>query len=106
VWDGGFGLSEAVVSGRSSLLPMEYCCGDRMSEVKVFRIKGRVVKPNYKTEFSKEIRATTPEAAVEKIYASFGSQHRVKRVHIRVESVQEITPEETTDASIRQLSGV
>ena len=89
------------------MLPMEYCCGeDGMSEVKIFRIKGRIVKPNYNTEFSKEIRATTPEAAVEKIYTSFGSQHRVKRVHIRVESIQEIAPEESTDTLIRQLSEV
>jgi large subunit ribosomal protein LX len=75
-----------------------------MSEVKIFRIKGRIVKPNYNTEFSKEIRATTPEGAVEKIYASFGSQHRVRRVHIRIGLIEEISPEESRDALIRELS--
>jgi len=77
-----------------------------MSEVKIFRVKGRILKPNYKTEFSKDIRSTTPEAAVEKVFATFGSQHRVRRAHIRIDSIQEIVPEESTDSLIRQLSGV
>lgn len=77
-----------------------------MSEVKVFRIKGRIVKPNYNTEFTKDLRSTTPEAAVEKLCADFGSQHRVKRVHIRISSIEEISPEESTDMVVRQLSEV
>ena len=74
-----------------------------MSEVKIFRITGRILKPKYRTEFSKEIRSITPEAAVEKVYSDFGSQHRVRRTHIRIDSIQEIAPEESTDMSIRQL---
>ena len=75
-----------------------------MGEVKVFRVQGMILKPNYKTEFAKEVRSTTPEAAVEKVYTSFGSQHRVKRAHIRIDSVTEIPPEESKDSLIRQLS--
>jgi large subunit ribosomal protein LX len=77
-----------------------------LSEVKIFKVKGRITKPNYRSEFSKEIRAVTPEAASEKVYAEFGSHHRVIRAHVRIDSVQEISPEQSTDFVVRQLSGV
>jgi large subunit ribosomal protein LX len=77
-----------------------------LSEVKIFKVKGRITKPNYRSEFSKEIRAVTPEGATEKVYAEFGSHHRVIRAHVRIDSVQEISPEQSTDFVVRQLSGV
>jgi large subunit ribosomal protein LX len=77
-----------------------------MSEVKIFRIKGRIRTQNYKTEFSKDISSVTSEAAIEKIYANLGSQHRAKRAHIRIDSIEEIRREESTDMLIRQLNEV
>ncbi|MEJ2242361.1 MAG: hypothetical protein P8Y18_09500 [Candidatus Bathyarchaeota archaeon] len=38
-----------------------------MSEVKVYRVSGNINKPNFKTEFQKEVRALNPEDAAEKI---------------------------------------
>ena len=38
-----------------------------MSEVKVFRVTGEIVKPNLRTTFKKEVRALKPENAKEKV---------------------------------------
>jgi len=75
-----------------------------MSEVKIFRITGTLVKQNNATPFVKELRSTTSEAALERVYAEFGSQHRVRRVHVKVESIEEIKPEEVKNPVVRQLS--
>jgi large subunit ribosomal protein LX len=75
-----------------------------MSEVKIFRITGTLVKQNYATPFVKELRSTTSEAALERVYAEFGSQHKVRRIHVKVESIEEIKPEEVKNPVVRQLS--
>ena len=58
------------------------------------------------SKFKKEIRALKIEDASEKVYAEIGSQHRTKRVHIKILSIQEVKPEETEDSIVRELSGV
>lgn len=76
-----------------------------MSEVKVYRVIGRIRKPNLKTNFQKEVRALKPEDAVEEVYKILGSKHRVKRFHIRIERVEEVSdPEEIRDPIIRSLT--
>lgn len=60
-----------------------------MSEVKIYRVVGKITKPNFKTVFRKEIRALKPEHAIEEIYKIIGSKHRVKRFHIKVINVEE-----------------
>ena len=75
-----------------------------MVEVKIFRVEGEILSPNYRTTFSKDVRALKPEHAVEKVYMELGSQHRVKRVHMKLHSIKEITEEETEDLLIRDLS--
>jgi large subunit ribosomal protein LX len=67
-----------------------------MSEVKLFRVTGRITKPNFRTNFNKEIRALKPEDAVEEVYKILGSKHKVKRFYIKVEQVEEISSEEPT----------
>ena len=74
-----------------------------MSEVKVFRVIGKITKPNYKTDFRKEIRALKPEEAVERVYKEIGSKHRAKRVHIKVLKVEEISADEVTDLAVKKL---
>lgn len=61
-----------------------------MSEVKVYRVIGRITKPNFKTIFRKEIRALKPEQAIEEVYKILGSKHRVKCFHIKISSIEEI----------------
>ncbi len=75
-----------------------------MVDVKIFRVDGEILSPNYRTTFSKDVRALRPEHAVEKVYMELGSQHRVKRVHMKLHSVQEISREDTEDPVIRDLS--
>jgi len=70
----------------------------------VFRIIGKIVKPNLKTAFRKEIRALNPEDAKEKIYTDMGSKHRAKRFQIRILEVEEIPPEEIQNPLIRKLT--
>jgi large subunit ribosomal protein LX len=77
-----------------------------LSEVKIFRVEGEITKSGYNSKFTKELRALKIEDALEKVYAEIGSQHRTKRVHIKILSVQEIKPEETEDSIVRELSGV
>jgi large subunit ribosomal protein LX len=75
-----------------------------MSEVKVFRVSGEVRKPNFQTEFKKEVRALKPEDAVEKVYMELGSKHRVKRFQIRISQVEEIGPEEIENVIVKKMT--
>jgi len=65
-----------------------------MSKVKVFQVIGRITKPNFRTSFRKEVRALKPEDAVEEVYKTIGSKHKVKRFHIKIESVEEVANEQ------------
>ena len=75
-----------------------------MSEVKVFRVIGKIRKPNFQTEFRKEVRALKPEDAVEKVYMELGSKHRVKRFQMKISQVEEISPEEIEDILVKKMT--
>ena len=75
-----------------------------MSEVKVYRVSGKISKPNLRTEFSKEIRAVKPEDAVEQVYSLIGSKHRVRRFQMSITKVEEIGLDEVEDLIIRKLT--
>lgn len=74
-----------------------------MVQVKVFRVRGEINKPNLKTSFNKEVIAAKPEHAVEKVYAELGSKHRVKRFHIKIVGVDEVPPEEIENPLLRKM---
>jgi len=59
--------------------------------MRVFKVTGEINKPNLKTEFAKEVLAAKPEHAIEKVYAEIGSKHRVKRHHLKILNVEEIS---------------
>ncbi len=75
-----------------------------MIEVKVFRVTGEIRKPNYQTDFRKEVRAVKPEEAMEKIYTEIGSKHRAKRFQIKIIKVEEVALEEIEDFTVRKLT--
>ena len=75
-----------------------------MSEVKVFRVIGEIKKPNFETEFRKEVRAVKPEDAVEKVYMELGSRHRVRRYQMKISKVEEVSPEEIEDILLRKMT--
>jgi len=74
-----------------------------MSQVKIFRVSGRIAKPNWKTSFERELRAMKPEDAVETVYKELGSRHRAKRFQIKIDTVVEVMPEEIKDPILRKL---
>jgi len=71
--------------------------------LKVFRVTGEIKNPNLQTPFRKEIVAEKAEHALERVYAELGSKHRVKRVHIKVESVEEVPPQEIENPMLKKL---
>jgi len=71
--------------------------------MKVFRVKGEILKPNLKTSFNQEIVAAKPEHAIEKVYAELGSKHRVKRFHIKITNVEEVPPEQITNPLLKKF---
>jgi large subunit ribosomal protein LX len=75
-----------------------------MSEVKVFRVSGEIRKPNFQTEFRKEVRSLKPEDAVEKVYMEIGSKHRVKRFQMRISKVEEIGAEEIENIIVKKMT--
>jgi len=74
-----------------------------MNKVKVFRVTGEIRKPNLKTPFKKEVLADKPDHAVEKVYAEIGSKHRVKRFHIKILKVEEVSPEEIENPVLKKM---
>jgi len=75
-----------------------------MSEIKTFRVKGEINKPNWQTTFQKEIRAIKQEEAIDRVYKEIGSKHKAKRFQIKILKVEEIKPEEITDPSVKKLT--
>jgi large subunit ribosomal protein LX len=75
----------------------------KMNKMKVFRVTGEISKPNLKTSFAKEVLAAKPEHAVEKVYAEVGSKHRVKRHHIKILNVEEVSPEEIENPILKKI---
>ena len=74
-----------------------------MSEVKTFRVSGKIAKPNLNTSFQKEVRALKPDDAKEVIYTELGSRHRVKRFQIKIVTVEEVKPEDIQDPMLRKM---
>ncbi len=71
--------------------------------MKVFKVTGEISKPNLRTPFSKEVLAEKSEHAVETIYAEIGSRHRVKRHHIRILNVDEVSAEEIENPILKKI---
>jgi len=79
-----------------------------VSTVKTYRVKGYMLishdrLPTWQV-FTKDVRAVNESDALEKIYSLMGSKHKLKRYHIRIESITEINPEESIDVVVRELA--
>ncbi len=71
--------------------------------MKVFRVTGKICKPKLTTSFAKEVLAEKPEHAVERVYAEIGSKHRVKRVFMKINSIEEISPEQIENPILKRI---
>lgn len=79
-----------------------------MSEVKIYRVSGEMMLshdrfPEWR-KFTVYVRAVKPEHALEKVYSDLGGRHKLKRYHIRIKEVKEVSIEEVDDLSIVRLS--
>lgn len=79
-----------------------------MVEVKIYRVSGKMLirhdrLPTWQ-KFSIEVRALKPEDAIEKVLSELGSRHKLRRRHIRIEEVREISLEEATNPQVRALA--
>ena len=73
------------------------------SEMKAFKVTGEINKPKLTTPFIKEVLADKSEHAVEKVYSEIGSKHRVKRHHIKITKVEEITPDQIENPILKKM---
>ena len=71
--------------------------------MKVFRVTGEICKPNLNTTFVKEVIADKADHAVEKVYTEVGSKHRVKRYHMKIGKVEEVSPEEISNPILKKM---
>ncbi len=81
-----------------------------MGEVKIYRVEGYMLishdrLPTWQ-KFRKEVRAVNPQHAIEYVYSVLGSNHKLRRKHIRIEKVEEISLEEATDRRVIELSRI
>jgi large subunit ribosomal protein LX len=71
--------------------------------MKVFKVTGEINKPKLRTPFIKEVLADKGEHAVEKVYSEIGSKHRVKRCHITICNVQEISVDQIINPTLKKI---
>jgi large subunit ribosomal protein LX len=71
--------------------------------MKAYRVTGQIQKPRLSTPFVRELIADKSEHAVEKVYAEIGSRHRVKRVHIKITDVKEISVDEIENPILKKI---
>jgi len=74
-----------------------------MAEIKIYRIIGTYRKKNRKYLFRKEVRAMKEEDALEKALSQITSIGIYRR-QIAIREIREISPEESQDYLIRELS--
>ena len=74
-----------------------------MSEIKIYRIIGTYNKKHRKYLFRKEVRALKEKDALEKALSQITSIGILRR-QIKVKEIKVITPEESQDYLIRELS--
>lgn len=75
--------------------------------VKIYRVEGYMLISHDKNptwqKFVKEVTAVKESDALEKVFSELGSNHKLRRKHIRITSVKEIKPEEVSDREVLQL---
>jgi len=76
-------------------------------DVKVYRVMGFALfspdKLRKWQRFVVEVRAVKKEDAIEKVLSDLGSRHKLKRAHIKIISVTEISPEKVKSKFVRDL---
>ncbi|KZX16217.1 50S ribosomal protein L18Ae [Methanobrevibacter filiformis] len=71
---------------------------------KIYRVQGRFIMGDASQIFTKELKAINENDIYEKIYAEFGSKHRINKNQIKLEKIDEITIDDVTDPLIKAIS--
>lgn len=79
-----------------------------MSDVKIYLVSGEMMLshdrfPEWR-KFSIYVRAVKPKDAIEKVYSDLGSRHKLKRYHIKIKEVKEVSLDEVDDLRVVRLS--
>ncbi|MCE4614965.1 MAG: eL20 family ribosomal protein [Desulfurococcales archaeon] len=81
-----------------------------MSDVKVFKIRGRMLLSHDKfpewRNFTVEVRALSLTDAVEKVYSNLGSRHKLKRYHINIDEAKEIPLDEAESTYVLSVANL
>lgn len=81
-----------------------------MVEVKIYRVEGYMLISHDRLpmwqKFKKELRALNEKQALEYVYSVLGSNHKVRRKHIRIISIKEIPLEEAMDRKVISLATI
>ena len=79
-----------------------------MVSVKLFRIKGRMLISHDKMpewrKFAVELRAVGVKDALERVYSELGSRHKLRRKHIKIESIEELPPDRAISKHLIEFS--
>lgn len=79
-------------------------------DVKIYRITGIALfspdKLRKWQKFTVEVRAVKKEDAIEKVLSDFGSRHKLKRSHIKIVSVDEISVEEAKSKFVKEIEAL
>lgn len=70
---------------------------------RIFRVEGSFKQRLWKQKFKKEIIGFSERQVLEKVLSDIGSKHRVKRYMIKIEKIEEISPEEVRDHMIKLM---
>lgn len=76
-----------------------------MPKAKTYRVKGKFRAGSASQKFTSELRETSKENVLERIYSEIGSKHGTKRSLIKIMKIEEINPKDAEDPKIRKLSG-
>lgn len=78
-----------------------------MSEIKIYRIIGKMlISHDHLPEeriFRLEVPAAKEEDAIERVYSELGSRHKVKRSHIKILEVREVSPSEALSPYVKKM---
>ena len=79
-------------------------------DVKVYRIEGLALfSPDRLRRWQRfvvEVRAVKKEDAVERVLSEFGGRHKLRRSHIRIVSVNEISVEEARSKFVKEVDAL
>ena len=73
--------------------------------MKAFKVTGTFKMGREKQAFTKEVACERKEEATELIFSDLGSRHKVKRYNIKIEKVEEISPDDINDSVVAFKAG-